>query len=126
MGSAVSLHLHESVVQKAVAEAARQAGSPSAWGCIHFRHSLATHLLEMATTFWTVHELPGHSDVSTTMIYTHVLNRGTLACATCQSSLKASRRLRWPLELATSRAGRRSDVTYEIAEPVGRPLGVVT
>jgi integron integrase len=69
-------HLHESVLQKAVREAARRAGVRKPASCHTFRHSFATHLLEDGYDIRTVQELLGHSDVSTTMIYTHVLNRG--------------------------------------------------
>ena len=71
-------HLHESVVQRAVAEAARRAGVTKRVGCHTFRHSFATHLLESGSDIRTVQELLGHADVRTTMIYTHVLNRGPL------------------------------------------------
>ena len=69
-------HLHESVIQKAVKEAARRAGFTKPATCHSFRHSFATHLLEDGYDIRTVQELLGHKDVSTTMIYTHVLNRG--------------------------------------------------
>jgi site-specific recombinase XerC len=69
-------HLHESAVQRAVRRAALQSGVPKRVTCHTFRHSFATHLLEEGHDIRTVQELLGHHDVSTTMIYTHVLNRG--------------------------------------------------
>jgi len=69
-------HLHESGLQKAVKQAVRDAGIQRRVSCHTFRHSFATHLLQNGYDIRTVQELLGHKDVKTTMIYTHVLNRG--------------------------------------------------
>ena len=72
-------HIHPTVAQRAVAAAGASAGIAQRVGCHTFRHSFATHLLESGADIRTVQELLGHRDVKTTMLYTHVLNRGGLA-----------------------------------------------
>jgi integrase len=68
--------LHPSVVQRAVRDAVQAAGISKRASCHTFRHSFATHLSEDGYDIRTVQELLGHRDVATTMIYTHVLQRG--------------------------------------------------
>jgi integron integrase len=69
-------HMHETILQRAVREAVSKAGVVKRVGCHTFRHAFATHLLEAGYDIRTIQELMGHKDVSTTMIYTHVLNKG--------------------------------------------------
>jgi len=72
-------HIHENTLQSAVKKAAKQGGINKRVSCHSLRHSFATHLLESGYDIRTVQELLGHADVSTTMIYTHVLNKPGLA-----------------------------------------------
>ena len=88
-------HLHQSVLQRAVKDAARVAGISRPATCHSLRHSFATHLLEAGYDIRTIQELLGHRDVSTTMIYTHVLNQG-------------GRGVRSPLDQLGPGAGRRT------------------
>jgi integron integrase len=69
-------HLHETGIQRSIKLAVQLAGIQKWVGCHTFRHSFATHLLQNGYDIRTVQELLGHKDVKTTMIYTHVLNRG--------------------------------------------------
>ncbi len=86
-------HLHPTVLQRAVSLAGKRSGISTRVSCHTFRHSFATHLLEAGYDIRTVQELLGHRDVSTTMLYTHVLNRGGLA-------------VRSPLDIADGRFRR--------------------
>ncbi|BFN38060.1 hypothetical protein FMIA91_19390 [Fidelibacter multiformis] len=68
--------LYDTVIQKAVKQAIRDAGVTKQASCHTFRHSFATHLLESGYDIRTIQELLGHTHVETTMIYTHVINQG--------------------------------------------------
>lgn len=93
-------HIDSSVVQRAIPTAARAAGVSGRVSCHTFRHSFATHLIEAGYDIRTVQELLGHRDVSTTMVYTHVLNRGGLG-------------VRSPFDSAGIRLQARSDNTAD-------------
>ena len=80
-------HIDESIIQKSVKDAVTRAGLVKRATCHTFRHSFATHLLEDGYDIRTVQELLGHKDLKTTMIYTHVLNKGPSAVRSPADSL---------------------------------------
>lgn len=99
-------HMHETVIQRAVRTAVIQAGLGKRASCHTLRHSFATHLLEAGYDIRTVQELLGHNNVKTTMIYTHVLNRG-------------GRGVRSPADLLGQPHGRASGLSQQQKPSVG-------
>jgi integron integrase len=77
-GQEIRFHLHDSVLPKYIRRAVKAAGIYKRVGCQTFRHSFATHLIQNGYDIRTVQEFLGHADIRTTMIYTHVLQRGGL------------------------------------------------
>lgn len=80
--------MHESVIQRAVKRAAKQAGIDKRVTPHVFRHSFATHLLEAGYDIRTIQELLGHKNVKTTMIYTHVANLGAVGVRSPLDAIK--------------------------------------
>lgn len=82
-------HIHETVIQRAFSAAVQSSGISKRASCHSLRHSFATHLLESGSDIRTIQELMGHTSVRTTMIYTHVLNKGGLGVVSPADRLSA-------------------------------------
>jgi integron integrase len=113
-GQCIRHHVHESVLQKAIRGAACRAGIGKPVGPHTLRHTFATHLLESGSDIRTVQELLGHADVRTTMIYTHVLNRGTLGVCS------PAARLAGPGPIACYAAAPQPPITQHQGKPASQ------
>jgi integron integrase len=111
-------HIHETVIQRAVHTAVVQAGLGKRASCHTLRHSFATHLLEAGYDIRTVQELLGHNDVKTTMIYTHVLNRGGQGVRSPADMLGQPKQV-WPTSPLISGSSKSPGADPEATERLG-------